>query len=251
LQSNRQFNPAAPAPNTVALVTAGSKRVGRAIALRLAEFGYDIALHFNSSSDEAEVAAREIAAVGRKCQLFQRNFSHIDEVLTLIPEIRETMQAPGLLINNASVFERNSLIDARPEDFDVDFNVHVKAPFFLTRDFAQSCENGHVINIVDTGISRCKTDHFTYLLSKKALYDLTMMSAAQLAPRIRVNAIAPGLILPPVGTERQLYERASTDNPLRRTGTPGDVLVALQYLLANEHVTGECLYVDGGDIVDR
>lgn len=242
---------AAQSTSLVALVTAASKRLGRSIAIRLAELGYDIALHYNTSRDEAEVTAREIQKLGRECKIFQRNFSHIDEVLTLIPEVRQAMASPKLLVNNASPFEKNSFIDARPEEFDRDFNIHVKAPFFLIRDFAKGCENsGHVINIIDTAVTRNKTDYFTYLLSKKSLYELTRMAAAQLAPKIRVNAIAPGVILPAAGVDRFHYEKFSTGNLLHRAASPSDVLLAMEYLIKAPQVTGDCLFVDGGDLVD-
>lgn len=250
MASNSQSTNRVDSGTLVALVTAGSKRLGRLISLRLAELGYDIALHYNSSKDEAEVTAREIQTLGRKCGIFKRNFEHIDEVLTLIPEIRETMGNPSLLINNASVFSKNSLIDSMPEDFDVDMNVQVKAPFFLMRDLAKACERGQAINIVDTGVNKFKTDYFTYLLAKKSLWALTQIAAAELAPRIRVNAIAPGLIIAPYGLDRNQVDRASTANPLHRAGSPDDVVVAMEYLLKNEHVTGECLYVDGGEGID-
>lgn len=234
----------------LALVTAGGRRLGRAIALRLAELGYDIALHYNTSADEASVTARQIEARGRKAQMFQRDFSHFDEVLTLMPDISERMGTPNLLVNNASVYEENTLIETKPEDFDLNFNLHVKAPFFLTRDFAKYCVgDGLVINMVDTSVVRNATKHFSYLLSKKALYDLTKMAARELAPRVRVNAIAPGIVLPSTGEERS-HEKFSKGNPLHRAATAADILIAMEYLISGSQVTGECLFVDGGKSVD-
>lgn len=235
----------------LALVTAGGRRLGRAIALRLAELGYDIALHYNSSADEASVTARQIESRGRQVQMFQRDFSHFDEVLTLMPDISESMGAPpNLLVNNASVYEENTLVETKPEDFDLNFNLHVKAPFFLTKDFAKYCVgDGLVVNMVDTSVLRYATKHFPYLLSKKALFELTKMSARELAPRVRVNAIAPGIVVPATGEERA-HEKFAKSNPLHRAASAKDILVALEYLINNGQVTGECLFVDGGKTVD-
>lgn len=236
----------------VAIVTAGARRLGRALVLKLSELGYDIALHYNTSEDDAKTTAREVQKYGRQCELFRRNFRNFDEVLTLMQEVigRYGGRKPAVLINNASIFDRNILRETTPEEFDADFGVHVKAPFFLMRDFAKNVESGVVINIVDTTVTRTGTTYFTYLLSKKTLYELTRMAAKELAPKIRVNAIAPGIILPAVGWDPKKSEKASRDNLLQRQAGPSDIVIALEYLLKNEQVTGECLFVDGGDHVD-
>jgi pteridine reductase len=230
----------------LALVTAGARRLGKALVLKLAELGYDVALHYNESENDAEITAREVRQLGRQCELFRRNFRNFDEILTLLTEVHSRMGTPNLLVNNASIFVPNTLKDTRPEDYDADFAVHLKAPFFLMRDFAGRCEQGHIINIVDTAVDRNGTGYFTYLLSKKALLDLTLMAANELAPGIRVNAIAPGIILPAVGWDKGKSDRVALDNPLQRKSGPADVAMALEYLLKAEQVTGECLYVDSG-----
>jgi pteridine reductase len=234
----------------VALVTAGAKRLGKAIAFKLAELGYDIALHYNSSENDAKKAALHIEELGRRCFLFKRDFSRFPEVETLIPDVVKTMGAPSLLINNASMFIKNKLMSSTPQQYDIDFNIHVKAPMFLTQAFAASCKNGSIINIVDTSITRNGTDYFTYLLSKKTLADLTAMSARELAPNIRVNAIAPGIILPPEGIDRIRFEQLAVENPLKRAAGPTEILLALEYLLNAVQVTGQIMFVDGGDHID-
>jgi pteridine reductase len=235
----------------VAIVTAGSKRLGRALAIKLAEMGYDIALHYNTSEDDAKTTAHQVRGKGRQCELFRRNFRNFDEVLTLIPEIMQRYgRPPEVLVNNASVFDRNILRETTPEEFDADFAVHVKAPYFLMRDFAKNCQRGHIINMVDAAVVKTGTTYFTYLLSKKTLYELTRMAAKELAPRIRVNAIAPGIILQPIGWEKNKADKAARENLLQRPAGPPDVVHALEYLLKSEQVTGDCLFVDGGDHVD-
>lgn len=234
-----------------AIVTAGSRRLGREIVVTLAELGYDIALHFNTSQEEAQATAADARKHGRRVEIFQRDFQQFDAVLTLMQEIIDRMGGPpAVLVNNASIFERNGLRKSTPEQFDADFDVHLKAPYFLMRDFANSVESGQIINMVDTSITRTGTTYFTYLLSKKALFELTRMAAKELAPGIRVNCIAPGIILPPVGWAEEQAEKASYENPLRRQAGPADIVAALEYLIKSEQVTGQCLYVDGGDHVD-
>lgn len=237
-------------PPRLAIVTAGSRRLGKAIVIKLAELGYDIALHYNESHNDAEMTAREVQKLGRRCELFRRNFQHFDEVLTLVPEINGKMGSPTLLVNNASTFHPNNLKETTAEEFDADFSVHVKAPYFLMRDFAKHCERGEIINLVDTAVVRNGTGYFTYLLSKKTLYDLTKMAAKDLAPNIRVNAIAPGIILPAIGWEKSKSEQMSLANPLKRASGPTDIIAAMEYLLKAEQVTGDCLFVDSGNHID-
>jgi NAD(P)-dependent dehydrogenase (short-subunit alcohol dehydrogenase family) len=233
----------------IALVTAGARRLGKAMILRLAELGHDIALHYNTSENDAKKTAAEVQALGRRCFTFQRDFTNISEVQTLIGEVKQKMGAPTLLINSASAFIKNKLTTATEAQFDLDFALHVKVPFFLSQAFARECGRGMIVNMVDTNVTRCHTDYFSYLLSKKALFELTRMSANELAPNIRVNCIAPGLMMQPVGVDKQVYENAAEGNLLRRRLDPINVVAALEYLVKNDVITGECLFVDAGDQV--
>jgi NAD(P)-dependent dehydrogenase (short-subunit alcohol dehydrogenase family) len=240
----------------LAVVTAGAKRLGRALSIRLAELGYDIAVHHNSSVKEAEETAAHIRSLGRRSETFHADFTKQAEVRALIPGIVERLGPPSVLINNASVFIANTLESTSEEHFDLDFAVHVKAPLFLIKDFVSAGgppaignTTRHIINIVDTAITRTSSDYFSYLLSKKALYELSRMAARDLAPDIRVNAIAPGIIIPPAGIEEEKYKRLAGGNLLKRIAGPDDILIALEYLLRNQQVTGDCLFVDGGDHV--
>ncbi len=240
-----------PAPSApIAIVTAGSKRLGRQIVLRLAQLGYDIGLHCNRSTGDAQQTAEDIRALGRRCEIVQANFLNSAEVLSVIPAVIDRLGAPSLLINNASSFRRNTLLTCTPEQFDEDFSVHVRAPLFLTRDFAKSCRQGQIINIVDAAVGRNASGYFTYLLSKKSLKEVTRMAAVELAPGIRVNAIAPGIILPAVGWTAEESARTAAENILQRQASPADILLAMEYLLKSPQVTGDCLFVDGGDHVE-
>ena len=232
---------------SAALVTASAKRLGKAISLKLADLGFDIALHYNSSKQDAELVKKEIESKGRKCHLFQADLAKVDSLSSLIESVYSKMPALSLLINSASIFDKVGLIDSSLEDFENNFAIHLRAPYILARDFAKYCKKGQIINIVDANIAHCKTNYFPYLLSKKALFQFTEMAACELAPQIRVNAIAPGLILPPPG-EEHLNKK---DNLLEHPASIDDLTLAIEYLVENNHVTGQCLFVDGGDHLIR
>ena len=180
-----------------ALITGGAKRIGKAIAVHLAESGFDIALHYNTSKKEALETAREIKGLGQKCLIFKCDFNKISNTLSLIKEVKKSFPSLNLLINNASIFKEGLLTNTDVNQFENHFNINLKTPFFLSRDFAKLCKRGHIINILDTNITRKHSKYFSYNLSKKMLHEFTKMAAVELAPNIRVNAVAPGPILPP------------------------------------------------------
>lgn len=231
----------------VALVTGGAKRIGRAVSIGLAETGYDIALHYNTSEEEARETAKEIEQLGRKCRLFRCNFTDMEEVNELIPSVYGAFPNCSLLVNNASVFKKTEFPDITEEDFDSEFRINFKVPFFLSRDFAKRDEARLVINLLDARVSSHDTEHFVYTLSKKLLRDFTKMSAKALAPRVRVNGICPGPILPPPGGTVEAFKKFCNELPLEIEGDTDYVVSAVRYLVQNPFVTGECLFVDGGE----
>lgn len=230
-----------PELRKAALVTGGAKRVGREIAIHLAKSGYDIALHFNQSSEDAQKTAAEIEALSRRCYLVKANLLHAPDLESVIESCVRNLPQLSVLINNASTWTGGTLCDSSSSEFDENFNLHVRAPFILTRDFARMARKGNIINILDSNVAKNKANEFAYLLSKKGLHELTLMAAMELAPSIRVNAIAPGLILAP---EKDKHKQPS--NPLAKAGSPKDVTNAIDFFLANETVTGQCLFTAGG-----
>ncbi len=234
-------------PKGAALVTGGARRIGAAIARALAQHGYDVALHYRTSTEPAQRTAREITGLGRRCRLFRCDLNDHDETAALVPSVREQFPRLNVLVNNASVFERATLRDTGRDLFERHFNVHFKAPFFLTQAFAEGCSEGQVINILDTRVRRSDPRHAAYTLSKKALLELTRMAARELGPAIRVNGVAPGMILPPPGGVVDELERRSAGLPLKRVGDTANVVAAVLFLIDNPFVTGECVYVDGGE----
>jgi pteridine reductase len=230
-----------------ALITGGAKRIGKAVALALADRGYNVALHFNHSADPAERLCRDIEASGRECILLKANLAVEDDLLSLVEKSVKAFPELSLLVNNASIFEPGSLLETDLDLFQRHLDINLKAPFFLSRDFARLTQTGHIINIVDSRILSVPTGHAAYSVSKAGLYALTKMLALELAPGFRVNAVAPGLILPPSGETDDYLDRLAERVPLKRSGSPENVVKAILYLLDNGFVTGECLRLDGGE----
>lgn len=232
--------------SATALVTAGARRVGKVLALRLASVGFDIALHYCNSKGEAESTALQIQKLGRCCHIFQADFRDKIQLQELLPSVAQCMPGLALLINNASVWDQGKFLDSSLEELSDYLRIHVEAPFILTRDFARVAQKGLVVNIIDSNIVKHKSDNFSYLLSKKALYDFTLMAAAELAPCIRVNAIAPGAVLAPEDERKAKYLDKFAKNPLERPGSPDDVADALIFLLKSQHISGQIIFASGG-----
>src|SRR3989338_8191361 len=179
------------------LITGAAKRIGKSIALLLAVLGFDVAVYYNRSKKEALQTAGEIESYGVRCELFSCDLSSEKNVRPLVSAVLKKFPNLSLLINSASIFEKSSLTDSRA--FDRHFRVNFKTPYILSSEFAKICKQGQIINILDTHITQNKSAFAAYLLSKKSLADFTKLAAVEFAPHIRVNAIAPGLILPPKG----------------------------------------------------
>ena len=232
-------------PNA-ALITGGSKRIGRSISIELAGLGYDIALHYNLSYREAVETKKEIQKLGVRCELFKSDLSKNSGVKSLIKRVLTKFPDLSILINNASIFEEISFHDVREKDFDNDFNINFKAPFFLSQYFSKNISKGMIINLLDARISKIHNAHFVYNISKKSLYFLTLMLAKELGPNIRVNAICPGPILPAAGDDGKNLKKIALKTPLKRVGNTSYINDAVRYLVTNTYTTGEVLFIDGG-----
>ncbi len=230
-----------------ALVTGGAQRVGRQISLSLAALGYDLVIHYHNSYNEAILLQKEIQAMGVKCYIFKADLFVTKEIEALFAYAVSQLASLSLIVNNASIFEKISFYDTDMEIFDRNFNIHLKAPFILTRSLALMDKKAQVINIIDTGIQGYNPDYFAYLLSKKSLLDLTKMTARVLGPKLRVNAIAPGSVLDPIDALGSNYmNNRANEIPLKLKGSVDYIIQGIRYLLQNEFVTGECLFIDGG-----
>jgi NAD(P)-dependent dehydrogenase (short-subunit alcohol dehydrogenase family) len=229
-----------------ALVTGAGKRLGRATALELAAHGVNVLVHYRSSRKEAEQLVGEIRAEGPKAWALQADLADPRQVELLLPEAIEIAGAVDILVNNASIFPENRLTDFTPEDLNENVQIHGMTPLELSRQFAAQGRSGDIINFVDARIVDYDKQHAAYHLSKRMLHSLTRMMAIEFAPKVKVNAIAPGPILPPPGKDMSHLQAAIEATLLQRHGNPEDISRAVLFLLESHFITGQVLYIDGG-----
>lgn len=243
--------------NKTAIITGSAKRIGRGIAINLAKNGYNIALTYNKSLQEAKQLQDEIKEkYSVKCEIFICDFFDESQYNNLFSQITSKMQNITILINNASIFEKsNFLIDS--DEFDRNFNIHLKAPIALIKSFTLYCKNNNmkeanIINMLDKNIARHSTNFFYYLLSKKSLCELTKMLATELAPDIRINAIAPGYILDDrfIQDSPALQDKIIAKTPLLKKGSVENIVKTVNFIINNNYVTGQVLFIDGGSGLD-
>ncbi len=229
-----------------ALVTGAAKRIGRAIALELARQGVHIVLHYNQSAADVENAAYEVRACGVNAWIVQADLNDLTQADALFATAKENAGILNILIHSASIFPQNRVTDFRRDEFFQNMTVNALAPLWLSRAFARQETEGVIINLLDTRILDYDADHAAYHLSKRLLFTLTKMLSLELAPAIRVNGVAPGLILPPPGEDESYLEQRKHTNPLHRTGHLPDLTEAVLFLLRSDFITGQVIYVDGG-----
>ena len=232
----------------VALVTGGGVRVGGAIARALAGDGYDLLVSYNTSpagAAEVEAAARR---AGRRAHAASADLSREDDVVRLARVARERFGRLDLLVNSAASFVANDLLEVTADEWDAIMAVNLRAPFLLIRETADMLRaaRGAVVNVVDLSALRPWTSHPHHSVSKAGLLHLTRVAARRLAPDVRVNAVAPGFVLPPDDYDADEIERTRRRVPLGRVGTPDDVASAVRFLATADYVTGEVIVVDGG-----
>ncbi|HOJ63050.1 MAG TPA: SDR family NAD(P)-dependent oxidoreductase [Spirochaetota bacterium] len=225
------------------LITGGAKRIGKEISLHLSKKGYNIALHFNSSENDALETKSIIEKNGSICKIYRANFSNTDEVINLFSKVKNDFNNIDLLINNASIFERYTLIESDLPFIERIINVNFKAPLLLIKEFAKNF-SGNIINIIDAKIFKNDSNYFMYNLTKKSLAEITKMASIEFAPHIRVNAIAPGLIIPTDDQTKKRYENFKI--PLNKKGDINNILLTLDFILNNDYITGQIITVDGG-----
>lgn len=232
-----------------ALITGAARRIGRALALDLADAGWRVAVHYNASRDDADAVVAEIAAKGGRAVAVQADLADEAAVAGLIPAAAAALGPVTLLVNNASLFERDMPDTVTRASWDAHMEVNLRAPFVLTQSFVAHLPaetEGNVVNIVDQRVLNLRGDFTSYTLSKYGLWGLTQMLARSLAPRIRVNAIGPGPVLPsPRQTAEQFAEQWRA-TPLERPVDPQDICRALRFLLDAPVLTGQIIALDSG-----
>ena len=239
-----------PAIPRAALVTGGARRIGRALVLALAEAGYAVAVHHHSSRTEADGVVAEIAQAGGRAVALAADLADEAAVKRLLPEAVAALGPIGVLINNASIFENDTVRTATRESWDGHLAVNLRAPFVLTQDFAAMLPaeaGGVVINLLDERVWNLTPYFVSYTVTKAALWTLTRTMALALAPRIRVNGIGPGPTLPsPRQSAAQFLERCRA-MPLSRGTSPDEIAAAMRFILDAPAMTGQMIALDGGE----
>jgi NAD(P)-dependent dehydrogenase (short-subunit alcohol dehydrogenase family) len=231
-----------------ALITGAGKRLGRATASALARQGYDIVAHYGRSQAEAESLAVEVAGLGRGVVTIGADLADTDAPQRLIGLAGDGRQLSAL-INCASIFEHDTIADFSEAHFARHMRVNAFAPVALAQAFAAALADdarGVIVNFLDFKLQQPYGDHLSYTLSKYALAGATEVLARALAPRIRVNAVAPGYALPSPDQSQADFERLHSQTPLSRGTTPDEVASAVAFLCANEALTGQTITVDSG-----
>ena len=232
-----------------ALVTGGARRVGEAIVRDLAANGFAVAIHYNRSGEAASALAAGIVRDGGRAVAVQADLSDLDQADRLVTEATRAIGPVALLINSASVFERDDISDFTWEGWDAHFDIHLKAPVLLARRFAEALGDGRsglVVNVIDQRVLRPNPSFFSYTLSKMALWDATRTMALALAPRIRVNAIGPGPALPNIRQEQSDFDRQVEGLILGRGPELSEFGRTVRYLFDAMSVTGQMIAIDGG-----
>ncbi|MFW6184392.1 MAG: SDR family oxidoreductase [Chloroflexota bacterium] len=237
----------------VAVVTGGAVRVGRAIALALADAGCDLFIHYGRSQGPAQQTQADAEARGVRAATYSANLFDPTAAGTVIPAAVERLGRVDILVNSAAIFLQGGLLETTLDDWERQFAINLRAPFLLSQALAQHIPadgEGQIINVTDARIFRPAPDHFAYRLTKSALVTMTETLALDLAPRIRVNAVALGAILPPPGEdEAYLQKLAQEQVPLRRAGSAEVVAENVLHLARQRFITGVTVKLDGGQFL--
>jgi NAD(P)-dependent dehydrogenase (short-subunit alcohol dehydrogenase family) len=232
----------------LALVTGAAHRIGRAVALALAADGCAVGLHYHRSLRQAEETAAEISASGVPVYLLPADLSDPAQVDDLFTRVAALPHRLDVLVNSAAVMARGDLREMPVAEWDAALDLNLRAPWLCARAAARLMEarGGVIVNITDSGASKVWTGFPAYVLSKAALETLTRLLARSLAPAVRVNAVAPGLILPSADLPAGQWQKLIDKLPLKTAGQPEDVARAVLFFVHNPYVTGQVLAVDGG-----
>lgn len=233
-----------------ALVTGAGQRLGKAVALELARGGWGVVIHYRASEKEAEAVAEAVRALGGGSAVVAADLADTAALQGLADAAKAAAGAPlTALVNCAAIFDHDDSTSSTLETLDRHMALNAYAPVALSRALAGALPEGGrgaVVNFLDFKLANPYPDHFSYTLSKYALAGATELMARALAPRVRVNAVAPGYVLPAPGQSDAAFQRLHDDVPLERGPTPEDVAAAARFLIENEAVTGQTIYVDGG-----
>lgn len=226
-----------------ALVTGAAHRLGKSFALTLARLGYDILLHYHFSSDEALQTKLEIESLSRRVTLIRADLTNPTEIQSLLSNI----ELLNVLVNSAAFMPSGNIDALTLENWDAALALNLRAPFLLTQEIAKKMpDSGVIVNISDVGAQKTWSRYPSYTVSKAALESLTRILARALAPKIRVNAIAPGFVLQSDIVHPEEWKRLIKRIPLQRPARTEEITSTLEFLIKNQYVTGQTIVVDGG-----
>ena len=236
----------------VALVTGGARRIGRAIAIALASDGARVAVHYGKSSEEAREVIGAIEAAGGEARGFHADLRNPDAPARLVETVAREMGGFDILVNSAAIMLRTPIGEVTPAVWDDMMAINLRAPFFASQAAARVMPDGSaIVNIADLAALETWTGYVPHGISKAGVVQMTRALAHALAPRVRVNAIAPGVVMLPEGWKEESTAHLLATTPLKRFGGPEDVVGAVRYLLSADFVTGHTLVCDGGRQVRR
>ena len=241
--------PPPPMPRA-ALVTGGARRIGRALALALAEAGFAVAVHHHRSAAEAEALVAEIAGAGGRAVALAADLADESAVKSLVTQARAALGPIGVLVNNASVFENDTVASVSRQGWDAHLAINLRAPFVLSQEFAALLPpdaGGAVVNLLDERVWNLTPYFVSYTVTKTALWTLTRTMALALAPRIRVNGIGPGPTMPSPRQSPEQFLARCRSLPLRRGTSPNEIAAALRFIIAAPAMTGQMIALDGGE----
>ncbi len=237
---------------SLALVTGSAHRLGKAFALSLARQGYALLLHYHSAETEAQQAAEEIRTLGLPVHLAQADLTQTDGIKSLCNAVDSLLAnderlAFKVLVNSAAVMQRSDIEALSLDDWDSTFALNLRAPYALSKSLSKKMTRGGlIVNVTDVGAQKPWSGYPAYTASKAGLEVLTRLLARALAPNIRVNAIAPGLVLQSDVVSTGQWEKLVNRLPLKRAATLDEIASTLEFLLKNEYITGQTIVVDGG-----
>ncbi len=241
-----------------ALVTGAGSRLGRAMALKLGEMGYDVAVHYAQSAGGAEQTVAELEAMGRKAVAIQADLLDLDQTEALVGHAAKAVGELSVLVNNASIFEYDSIETATRDTWDRHLGSNLRAPFILTQAFSEQVPDtvddaqgepvsqAAVINMIDQRVRKLTPEFMTYTIAKYGLWGFTQTAARALAPFVRVNAIGPGPTLQGGRQSADHFKEQRISTVLRRGSNTDDITNALQYIVSSPALTGQLLCIDGG-----
>jgi len=231
----------------LAVVTGAAHRLGRAFAVSLARLGYAVVLHYYKLADEAQATAEEISALGVPVKVVQGDLTDYLQIEELFSQVDSVGFPLEVLVNSAALMNYGILSDTGVAEYDSTMDLNLRAPFFCAQLAASRMKpGGLIVNVSDIGAHKVWTGYPVYVMSKAGLESLTRVLARTLAPSVRVNAIAPGLVYQSGNLTAEEWQRLIGRIPLKRSATPGEVTNVLDFLLKNEYITGQTIVVDGG-----